>query len=379
MTIDIIGAGIGGLSTAIALERKNFKVRIFEQTPAIKPVGAGIVLANNAMQVFEKLGIRKLIEENGNIISSACITKANLKPISKVDLKYFEQKYKVKNIAIHRGTLQQILVDQLKSGPIYLDHKLKNITQVENKYKLTFDNNEEIISELVIAADGQNSNVRQKLFPNSNIRNAKQICWRGVTEYELPNAYKNELNEAWGKGDRFGFVKIAPKKVYWFGVKSYNKSAEEYPVNNISSYYTEYADLVNEIIKSTPINSIHTAEIADLKPTNVWHKNNVCLLGDAAHATTPNLGQGACQAIEDAYVLSECLNKYRPDCNQAFDEYQKIRLPKAHNIVNTSWTIGKVAHFSNPLLIGLRNMAMQIIPKSASRKQTEQIFKLANL
>ncbi len=131
MNIDIIGAGIGGLTTAIALEQKGIKTRIFEQAKKMKPVGAGIILANNAMQVYEKSGLRNVIEENGNPIFSMNITNSNLIPLSKIDLAYFEQKHGTKNIAIHRGKLQQILIDKLKSTKINNNHKLTSI--VENK------------------------------------------------------------------------------------------------------------------------------------------------------------------------------------------------------------------------------------------------------
>mgnify|MGYP001145281500 FL=1 len=240
MNIDIIGAGIGGLTTAIALEQKGIKTRIFEQAEQIKPVGAGIILANNAMQVYEKLGLQKIIEENGNSVSSMNITKSNLNPLSKIDLSYFEQKHNTKNIAIHRGKLQQILIDKLKSTKINLNHKLTSIVENTNGYDLKFENGEQIQSSTVLGADGLNSIVRQNLFPNNSIRNANQICWRGVTEYELPIKFRNELNEAWGKSERFGFVQIAKNKVYWYALKSFNKNKNEFSINDLAQYFSDY-------------------------------------------------------------------------------------------------------------------------------------------
>lgn len=377
MTIDIIGAGIGGLTTAIALEQKGIKTRIFEQAEQIKPVGAGIILANNAMQVYKKLGIRKIIEENGNTISSVNITTPNLKPLSKMDLTYFEQKNNTKNIAIHRGKLQQILIDQLKVTKIELNHKLTSLDKNTTAYSLKFENGNQIESSIILGADGLNSMVRKNILPNNSIRKANQICWRGVTKYGLPVKYRNELNEAWGKDERFGFVQIAENKVYWYALKLFKKNKNEFSINHLEQYFSEYHSVVKEIIKSTKKEQINTAEILDLKPTNIWHKERVCLIGDSAHATTPNLGQGACQAIEDAFVLSQCIDKY--EITEAFTAYQKLRLPKAHQVCKTSWLLGKMAHLKNPILIVLRNQLLRLTPASFNGKQHEQIFQLAKI
>lgn len=377
MTIDIIGAGIGGLTTAIALEQKGFNTRVFEQAENIKPVGAGIILANNAMQVFEKLGLREIIEKNGNSISSLNITKANLKTLSKLDLSYFEKKFNVKNTAIHRGVLQQILLDHLNASSLNLNHKLKNITKNSNGHYLEFENGEKIQSFILIGADGINSLVRHNLFLHNKIRNANQICWRGITEYSLPQKHQDELNEAWGKDDRFGFVQISKDKVYWYALKSFKKNKAELTVKNIDGYFKNYHTVIKDIISATKTEQIYTSEISDLKPTHEWYKENVCLIGDAAHATTPNMGQGACQAIEDAHILAECLNRY--DTNEAFKEFQRIRLPKAHQVVNASWKLGKMAHLSNPILIGIRNQLIQLVPASINRRQVVKIFQIPNL
>lgn len=374
MTIDIIGAGIGGLTTAIALQQKGIQVRVFEQANTIKPVGAGIVLANNAMQVFDKLGLKNEIEAQGNPISSLKVTQENLNVISSVDLGYFEEKHQVKNIAIHRADLQRILLSKLRSEVIYLDHELDNIEENDDKsYTLTFKNGKTLSSEVIIGADGIHSKVRNFLFPKSVIRNAKQVCWRGVTNIRLPEKFKYELNECWGKGDRFGFVRIKSNRVYWYALKNESDS-EDYDTEHLEDYFKDYHPMVQEIIRQTPLENIHTSDILDLKPNKSWFSNNACLIGDAAHAATPNLGQGACQSIEDAYVLSECLSTCNPAT--AFTRYERLRMSKAHLVVNKSWRLGKIAHHTNPVLITLRNTMMRMIPKTINRKQSELIFEL---
>lgn len=377
MHIDIIGAGIGGLTTALAFEKKGISSRIFEQSPKIKPVGAGIILANNAMQVYKKLGLKETIEAHGNVISSLNITRANLQPLSEVDLTYFEQKHQTKNIAIHRGVLQGILIDHLKNTPIALNHRLSSLKKGDNDYLLNFENGIQQSSSTIIGADGLNSVIRKEILPSKQIRNAPQVCWRGVTEFQLPQDFKNELNEAWGKTARFGFVQIAQNKVYWYALKSFKKNKNEFSVEELGLYFKDFAPLIQNIIRATPLENIHIAEISDLPPTRTWFKGNICLIGDAAHAATPNMGQGACQAIEDAYVLSECMGKYQT--NEAFAAYQKLRLPKANQVVKTSWMIGKMAHVSNPFLMGLRNQILKSTPPLINRMQNEKIFQLAEI
>lgn len=371
-TVTIIGAGIGGLTTALTLKQKGLNVKIFESSAEIKPVGAGIILANNAMQVFQKLGIQDKIEKAGNKISYMKITDTQLNDISVVGLTEYEKKYSVHNIAIHRGELQKILVKEIGYDNINLS---KRLSKIEKKalFKLTFEDNSTIESKVVIGADGIKSVVRNQLFEETTLRNAHQKCWRGICEIDLPQKYHNELNEAWGKGKRFGFVKITSKKVYWYAlINSKNAKSEE--VNLTEMFKEFHCDILN-IISATTKEQIIISDIIDLKPITKWQNENVCLIGDAAHATTPNLGQGACQAIEDAYVLGKLLDTGIAIEN-TFKEYESLRRKKAHTIVNTSWTVGKLAQIENGLGISLRNFVMRNLPKSANKKQMDMIFKL---
>jgi 2-polyprenyl-6-methoxyphenol hydroxylase-like FAD-dependent oxidoreductase len=371
-TVNIIGAGIGGLTTALTLKQKGLNVNIFESSAEIKSVGAGIILANNAMQVFQKLGIQDKIEQLGNKISYMKITDTQLNKISVVDLTEYEKKYGVHNIAIHRGELQKILANEIGYDNIKLSKRLSKIEKTE-LFKLTFEDNSSIETKLVIGADGLKSVVRNQLFEKSTLRNANQICWRGICEVDLPQKYHNELNEAWGKGKRFGFVKISDKKVYWYAlVNSKNVKANE--VNLIEFFSEFHIDILN-IISATTKEQIIVSDIIDLKPIDKWQSENVCLIGDAAHATTPNLGQGACQAIEDAYVLGKLLDSGLAIEN-TFKEYENLRRKKAHTIVNTSWTVGKMAHIESSFGVWLRNLVMKNLPKSANKKQMDMIFNL---
>ncbi len=370
--VSIIGAGIGGLTTALTLKQHGVPVRVFEGAPVLKPVGAGIILANNAMQVFRQLGLAKKIAEAGNKISQLKITDAQLSSLSVADLAVYERKYGVSNTAIHRGELQRILASALGYEHIELAKRLIKIEK-SGPFHLTFEDGSTASSAVVLGADGIKSVLLKLLFSENTIRNAGQVCWRGICPLSLPEQYQGELNEAWGQGRRFGFVKINEKQVYWYALA--NAAYAHTEVDRLGDLFREFHDLVATIIAATPREQLITSEITDLKPMQKWQHENVCLIGDAAHATTPNLGQGACQAVEDAYVLGKLLTAGTalPD---AFADYERLRKKKAHAIVRSSWNIGKLAHLDSRVGVWLRNTLLKSLPAAANKQQMDMIFEL---
>lgn len=371
MKIAIVGAGIGGLSTALALKQNGQDVTIYESAPEIKPVGAGILMANNAMQVFDKLGVRKKIEKAGCKISNIKITDAQLNTISTADLTKYENKYGVYNVAIHRADLQKILADEIGFQNIQLSKRLLKIEQGK-EFKLTFEDNTTVKADLVIGADGIKSVVRNQLFGTGTLRDTKQKCWRGICELDWTSKYNDEAFEAWGKGKRFGFVKIGNNKVYWFAVTNETLMKDNL---NITELFKNFHPEIVKIISETPKDKIILSDIIDLQPIKQWQNGKVCLIGDAAHATTPNMGQGACQAVEDAYVIGKLFSEGK-SVEEVFTQYEKLRMEKAHFIVNTSWTIGKIAQLENSAVVGLRNAIIKIIPKSVNEKQLDKVFNI---
>ncbi|MBP2615529.1 FAD-dependent monooxygenase [Chryseobacterium jejuense] len=368
-TISIIGAGIGGLTLGSVLQQNGYNFTIYESAPEIKPVGAGIMMAVNAMQVFDKLGLKEKIENAGNKIHRITLSNESLKPFSKTEILELEAQYKSCNVAIHRAELQRILAENLDQNSIKLNHSLQKIEKKEN-YILDFENGNQIESTIVFGADGIKSPIRNQILKTGLIRSSGQKCWRGLVDFELPEHHHHEAFEMWGKGKRFGFVKISEKKVYWYACIN-EKSFSRY--SQITDLFKDFDDLVLNLIEATQKENIICNEITDLTPIPQWYTENLCLIGDAAHATTPNMGQGACQAIEDAYVLGRLLEKNK-DFNAVFEEFQKIRRRKVDYIVNTSRTIGKVSQWEYGN--SLRNFMMSLIPESINQKMAKKIIEL---
>lgn len=386
MSIVIIGAGIGGLTTALFLEKLGIPYQIFEQATDIKPVGAGIILAHNAMQVFDKLGLKEQITTLGNPLTSINITTAKTKIISAIEMQCFDDKYRVNSVAIQRGVLQTFLISHLDSRCMHLNKKVVDLTVGENlgvstsnnsgnhasnKALIKFSDETQIECDAIIGADGIHSIIRQKIFEKHTIRNPKQTCWRGIANITLPLHYQSSLTEMWGKGSRFGFVKLAGNEVYWYGLHDSHHKLEK---NELLHYFKDYDPVVNEIISHTNLNKVFKSEIIDVKPISSWFHNTICLLGDAAHATTPNMGQGACQAIEDAYAISHYISKH--PLNIAFSKYEQVRKGKANMIVNLSWRLGILSQIQNPVISVVRNFVMRLIPDKYNTKQSEKIYTL---
>ena len=367
-SISIIGGGIGGLTLGNFLKQHNIDFKIYESAPEIKAVGAGIAMAGNAMQIFDKLGLKEKIEKAGTKMHALIITDENLKTISKTDVMKLGNKYKVCNIAIHRADLQKILSENI-SEHIILNKRLSTIEKKEN-YHLTFEDKTEIESEIVFGADGVKSLVRNQILKSGEIRNAGQKCWRGILQTEIPEKYSHNAYEMWGKGKRFGFVKLSENILYWYALVNEKFYSDD--IDLLETFREFHPDIL-EMIAETYKDQIILNDIIDIKPMNNWSADNLCLIGDAAHATTPNMGQGGCQAVEDAYVIAK-LSESEKDWNIVFSQFEKIRKEKVHHIVNTSWTLGKVAQWEN--FTSIRNSIFRVIPESVNQKQMEKILKL---
>lgn len=216
-------------------------------------------------------------------------------------------------MAIHRGALQRILYSSLPKEDIILGKEFKQYSQNNNEsYKIEFTDGSHIHTHAIIGADGIHSGIRKQLFPKSRIRYSGQSCWRGVADYEIDANLASVGFTLWGKKLQFGVSKLEQEKTYWFAVKL-SKPKQKDDKTSLTviliEMFSEFHSVVNALIENTSIHNIIRNDLSNLELLHKWHSNNTCLIGDAAHNITPDLGQGGAQAIEDAYYLSNFIMK----------------------------------------------------------------------
>ena len=376
MKYSIIGAGIGGLTTALAFEKIGIDYVLFERAPELSEVGAGIWLAPNSLQVLDSLGVLAEVSQKGNVINRITIGQQDLTPISDNFQQSIQEKFGFTTIAIHRARLQQILIDKIPKEKLHLGKSFESFNELpDGTIEIHFEDNSTYQTDYLIGADGIHSKVRKQMFPQSQIRHSRQTCWRGVSNFQLDAAFQHRGIELWGNQIRFGMSKLSESKVYWFAVAVDKANQKDHPngiQNKLLAMYDSFHPLIKELITATPEDKILNNDLLDVKPMDNWHRNNICLIGDAAHATTPNMGQGGAQAIEDAYYMSQVIEK-NPGTNH-FELFQQKRQSKVNAIVNQSWNTGKLAHIKYGKR--LRNFFIKNAPKGIIEKKMLELYTL---
>jgi len=350
----IIGAGIGGLTAGIAFRQAGFQIEIFERALELREVGAGIALSPNAMRSLNSLGVMQPVIARSTVIEALVSYNSTGEIIASLSTKLTN----LPSVCLHRAELQKVLSSAIPAGCLHLGEELVGIQSSAHEATAHFASGKSVSGHAIIGADGLRSKVRAKLIGEGKLIYRGYQCWRGVCSYPAADI----LTETFGRGLRMGVVPIGPRGTAWWCTANESESASdapESPTAKLLRWFGNWHQPIPLVIAGTDPSTIIKTAIYDRAPVKRWSNDRCTLLGDAAHPTTPNMGQGGCMAIEDAIVLARCLS----DCENpaaAFGTYERLRYPRTTTVTKVSRYYGSIGQWERPLAAWFRKKLLRL-------------------
>jgi salicylate hydroxylase len=353
MDVIVVGAGIGGLTAALALARAGVEVRVLEQAPALREVGAGIQIAPNATRILHRLGLAEGLARVGVRPESIDVRRWDdgrplwQEPLGQAVVRRFGAPY----YHLYRPDLLALLSEALPTGVIHLGHRVTELTERGDGVEVALAGGAVTRADAVIGADGIHSVVRAALLGPESPRFSGSQAYRGlvpagrVAHLGLPRRFALWLGPGrhfvhyYVAGGRFlNFVAICPAGEW--RLESWSARGEVADaLAEFSGWHPQVGAIIGAAVET------HRWALYDREPLPRWSVGRVSLLGDAAHAMLPFLAQGACQAVEDAVVLARCLSEADPaSAAAALSRYEEIRKPRASRIQRGSFENATTYH-----------------------------------
>jgi len=371
----IIGGGIGGLTAAIALRRAGLDAAVYEQAPDLREAGAGLTLWSNATRILHALGLCEL-EEVSAPLETGEIRNAAGHVLAAIPLGDLSRELAAPIVGIHRAVLLAHLARHVPPECIHLNHRLDSFSQDAFGVTAKFANGTAAEGDLLVGADGIHTIVRSQILGDPQ-RYCGYVGWRGVADLQR-TGLRNDLSVwSYGRGAQFGLIPIGQDQVFWFGTTTVAESeipklgpAKEELLRRFGDWHEPIPKFLGELAEG----SILRTPIYDRPPEHTWGRGRVTLLGDAAHATSPTLGQGACLAIESAYSLARHLSQAR-HVVPALRSYEAERQARTARIIRRSWRIGSAIQWTSSWACRLRDEVIRWTPLPLHLRSLRNIMK----
>jgi 2-polyprenyl-6-methoxyphenol hydroxylase-like FAD-dependent oxidoreductase len=368
----VAGAGIGGLTAAVALRRRGWDVTILERAQALEPVGAGLGLGPNALHALDAIGLGDEVRRFSAIQGHGGLRRPGGGWLARTDLGGLAARFGDPQLVALRADVVDLLAGRLPAGVLRTGVTVTDVDAGDaDRRACVATSAGDLDADLVVAADGIGSRIRAALFPDSpGPRYSGFTTWRFVAP---AGAGRPEPAETWGRGEVFGVLPLASGQVYCYasapapaGVRHDDEAAE------LKQRFGRWHDPIPGLIGAiSPDRVLHDDVYWIAEALPAYHRGRVALLGDAAHAMTPHLGQGACQAIEDAVVLASVAG---PD----LAGYTSARLPRTRMVANGSYRATRLSGMTSPAAIALRNTGIRLAGRLAPSLMLRQMDPLAS-
>lgn len=333
LRVIIIGAGIGGLTAGIALSQAGYTVDIYERVSELRPVGAGISLWSNGVKILNFLGLD--IASIGGQMDRMQYLSLQGDLWNEIDLKPLMLQVGQRPYPVARADLQQVLQKHF-SGRIHLNAQCVGVDQTSSRARAFFANGDEVAADLIIGADGIRSVVREYVLEKPTAtRYAGYVNVNGLVRLSQQLADPHTWVIYVGENKRASLMPVGGSRFYFFFDLPFPENTPPHPQGicaELIGSFQHWCYPIPDLIQALDPNTTNRLPIRDIDPLESFVRGRVALLGDAAHTTTPDLGQGGCQALEDAYVLSRCLVTTL-SVEDALKRYEQERVPRTREIV----------------------------------------------
>jgi 2-polyprenyl-6-methoxyphenol hydroxylase-like FAD-dependent oxidoreductase len=354
----VVGAGIAGLTAAIALDRIGLDVQVVERATALTEAGTALSLWPNALAALRHIGLGEAVAGIGTEEPAGVVRKPSGRLIMTLDQSRLHRQLGTPTLVVHRGDLQRCLLDAASHLPIRMETSVARVGTEGGVGRAELRDGEVLTAPLVLACDGIHS-VARSVVPNPPVSYRGRTSWRAViggASDLVPGACLTA-----GAGQQFIASRLRGDAVYWAadvglpeGANALLADRREFLLRAFSGWH----DPITELIARTDGDGLVIADLYDSVPSTL-RAGRVVVLGDAAHPMTPDLGQGACQAIEDGVSIAAFLDRH-PDPEVALARYEAARLPRARQMVRESRLLGVLATAESPALTALRDAAARM-------------------
>ncbi|MEN4974466.1 FAD-dependent urate hydroxylase HpxO [Pantoea eucalypti] len=349
----VIGGGIGGMSSAIALEKAGIDVEVYEAVQEMKPVGAAISIWPNGVKCLNALGMKAALRElGGNMAFMAYHDGATGVPLTRFSMAPLVQQVGEYPYPVARAELQAMLIDTFGRERVQFGKRVIHVEQTADGVIATFSDNSQATGDFLIAADGTHSVIREYVLEEKlERRYAGYVNWNGLVTIDERIAPADQWTTFVGDGKRVSLMPVSGNRFYFFfdvplpkGLPQDRSTVKA----DLTGYFQGWAEPVQQLIATINPDTTNRVEIHDIEPFSRFVKGRVALLGDAAHSTTPDIGQGGCAAMEDAVVLASTLASHSLGIEDALLRYQARRVERVKDLVLKARKRCDVTHARDP-------------------------------
>ena len=343
---------MGGLTTALAMQQAGYDVEIYDRVRELRPAGAGISLWSNGVKVLNRLGQGKEIASNGGPMQQMAYYDRSGTELTRFSLSPLIERVGQSPYPVSRTDLQQMLLEAVGADQVQLNKRCVAIEQTETEATAIFEDGHQATGDVVVGADGTHSIIRTHILGQTTERNyVGYVNWNGLVPVSEDIAPANSWDTYVGNGQRASVMPVGGDRFYFFFAvplpKGTDNQSDQYKTQ-LSKHFDGWAAPVQALIDNIDPEKTNRVEIHDIEPLQTLVKGRVALIGDAAHSTAPDLGQGGCQAMEDAWSLANALLTTNLSVADALQRYEDGRRERVADVILKARKRSNTTHAKEP-------------------------------